>query len=37
MSGVFCTLDLSKRFGKVNVLDGLNLEVPESSIFGLVG
>lgn len=29
--------DLSKRFGDKNVLDGLNLTVPEHSIFGFIG
>ncbi|MBZ5580338.1 MAG: ABC transporter ATP-binding protein [Acidobacteriia bacterium] len=30
-------LDLHKSFRSVAVLDGLNLEVPESSVFGLIG
>jgi len=34
---VLRTSDLSKRFGKVQVLDGLNLDVPEGSIYGLIG
>jgi len=30
-------IDLCKNFGAAAVLDGLNLEVPESSVFGLIG
>ena len=37
MSGAMCAMDLSKRFGKVPVLNGLNIEVPEASVFGLIG
>jgi ABC-2 type transport system ATP-binding protein len=37
MSSVIRTRDLSKRFRRSLVLDGLNLEVPEGSIYGLVG
>lgn len=37
MSGVFRTIDLSKRFRNVMALDGLNLDVPEASVFGLIG
>lgn len=29
--------DLSKKFRKLTVLDGLNLDVPEGSVFGLIG
>ena len=28
---------LSKRFGKLTVLDDLNLEVPEGAVYGLIG
>jgi len=37
MSGAMCAMDLSKRFGKVPVLNGLNIEVPEASVYGLIG
>lgn len=37
MSGVFRTFDLSKRFHGVTALDGLNLDIPEGSVFGLIG
>ena len=37
MSGAICAMDLSKRFGKVPVLNGLNIEVPEASVYGLIG
>ncbi len=31
------TWELTKRFNGVTVVDGLNLAVPEGSVFGLVG
>jgi ABC-2 type transport system ATP-binding protein len=31
------TGELKKRFGRAQVLDGLNLEVPEGAVYGLVG
>ncbi len=34
---MLCITDLHKRFGDKKVLDGLNLSVPEHSIFGLIG
>ncbi len=37
MSVVFRAMNLSKRFGKATVLNGLDLEVPEGSVFGLIG
>jgi ABC-2 type transport system ATP-binding protein len=37
MSGVLTIRDLNKRFGKVPVLDALNLDVDEGSVFGLIG
>jgi ABC-2 type transport system ATP-binding protein len=37
MSMVFRAEDLYKRYGKVRVLRGLDLEVPEGSVFGLIG
>jgi ABC-2 type transport system ATP-binding protein len=37
MSGAIRVLDLSKRFRKVPVIDGLNLDVPEGSVYGLIG
>ena len=37
MGSAISAIDLSKRFGKVPVLDGLNLDVPEGSVFGLIG
>jgi ABC-2 type transport system ATP-binding protein len=37
MSGVLSTTNLSKRFRSETALDGLNLDIPEGSIFGLVG
>lgn len=37
MSGTVRAVNLSKSFRGDRVLDGLNLEVPESSVFGLVG
>jgi ABC-2 type transport system ATP-binding protein len=37
MNEVIRTVDLTKRYRKVPALDGLNLAVPEGSVFGLVG
>jgi ABC-2 type transport system ATP-binding protein len=37
MSDLICATDLVKRFRRVPVLDGLNLTVPEGSVFGLAG
>ena len=37
MSDLICATGLVKRFRSVRVLDGLNLSVPEGSIFGLAG
>jgi ABC-2 type transport system ATP-binding protein len=37
MSSALCAQDLSKRFRNVPVLNGLNLDVPEASVFGLIG
>jgi len=37
MSDRVCATDLVKRFRNVVVLDGLNLTVPEGSVFGLAG
>jgi ABC-2 type transport system ATP-binding protein len=37
MSSAIRTCDLCKRFRRTPVLDGLQLEVPEGSIYGLVG
>jgi ABC-2 type transport system ATP-binding protein len=37
MSEVVIATDLVKRFRRVPVLDGLNLSVPEGSVFGLAG
>jgi len=37
MSDLIRTLDLSKKYRRLPVLDGLNLSVPEGSVFGLVG
>jgi ABC-2 type transport system ATP-binding protein len=37
MSDAFRAIDLSMRFGSVPVLNGLNLNVPEDSVYGLVG
>jgi ABC-2 type transport system ATP-binding protein len=37
MTSVIRTRDLSKRYRRSLVLDGLNLDVPEGSIYGLVG
>jgi ABC-2 type transport system ATP-binding protein len=37
MSDVISAVDLVKRFRNVSVLDGLNLNVPEGSVFGLAG
>ncbi len=37
MSSAIRTENLSKRFGRTEVLSGLNLEVPTGSIYGLVG
>jgi len=37
MTAALRTVDLSKSFRRVPVLDGLNLDVPESSVFGLIG
>ncbi len=37
MSSALCAQDLLKRFRNAPVLDGLNLDVPEASVFGLIG
>ena len=37
MSDIVSARDLVKRFRSVSVLDGLNLTVPEGSVFGLAG
>jgi ABC-2 type transport system ATP-binding protein len=37
MSDIISAIDLVKRFRDVPVLDGLNLTVPEGSVFGLAG
>jgi ABC-2 type transport system ATP-binding protein len=37
MSDMVSVIDLVKRFRSVRVLDGLNLSVPEGSVFGLAG
>jgi ABC-type multidrug transport system ATPase subunit len=37
MSSVIRTSSLSKKFGRSVVLDGLSMEVPAGSIYGLVG
>jgi len=37
MSSALCAHDLVKRFRNVPVLDGLNLDVPDASVFGLIG
>jgi ABC-2 type transport system ATP-binding protein len=37
MSSALCAQDLVKRFRNVPVLDGLNLDVPDASVFGLIG
>ena len=36
-SGVFRAIELSKNYGKVQVLNALEFEVPEGSVFGLIG
>ncbi|HEY3841104.1 MAG TPA: ABC transporter ATP-binding protein, partial [Bryobacteraceae bacterium] len=37
MSDVIRAIDLTKRYRKVAALDGLNLDIPGGSIYGLVG
>ncbi len=37
MSDIISAVDLVKRFRSIRVLDGLNLNVPEGSVFGLAG
>jgi ABC-2 type transport system ATP-binding protein len=37
MTSAIRTQSLSKRFGRTLVLDGLDLDIPEGSIYGLVG
>jgi ABC-2 type transport system ATP-binding protein len=37
MTDIVCATDLVKRFRSVPVLDGLNLSIPEGSVFGLAG
>ncbi len=37
MTDMIAATGLGKRFGSVDVLDGLNLSVPEGSVFGLAG
>ena len=35
--GVVEVAGLSRRFGRTQALDGVNLEVPRGAVFGLVG
>src|SRR5207247_586621 len=37
MDSVICIENLSKRYRRVKVLENLNLDVPEGSVFGLIG
>ena len=37
MSSILQATDLVKSFGDAPVLGGLNLDVPEGSVYGLVG
>lgn len=37
MSALICVSDLVKNFRRLRVLDGLNLTVPEGSVYGLAG
>lgn len=37
MEYVFQSVDLTKKFGSVFILDGINIHVPKGSIYGLVG
>jgi ABC-2 type transport system ATP-binding protein len=37
MSATVRTFEVSKHYRRVPVLDGLNLAVPETSVFGLIG
>ncbi len=37
MSGIIQTENLCKKFGRVEALDGLNLEVADGAIYALVG
>jgi ABC-2 type transport system ATP-binding protein len=37
MSDILRAIDLSKRFGRTVVLDHLNMDVPEGSVYALVG
>jgi ABC-2 type transport system ATP-binding protein len=37
MSDIVRAIDLTKHFGDVAVLNGLNLSIPEGSVFGLAG
>lgn len=37
MSTVLSARDISKRYGKTTVLEGLNLDVDEGSVFGFIG
>src|SRR6266404_2318785 len=37
MSAVISVADLSKRFRSVTVLENVALDVPEGSVFGLIG
>jgi len=37
MSDIVSTSDLVKRFRNVAILDGLNLTVPQGSVFSLAG
>ena len=37
MNAVLSARDLSKRYGKTTVLDGLTLDVSEGSVFGFIG
>ena len=37
MKKILKTFQLSKRFGRTGVLEGLDMSVPEGSIYGLLG
>jgi ABC-type multidrug transport system ATPase subunit len=37
LNNVVTTQDLTKHYGRIRAVDGLNLEIPEKSVFGILG
>ncbi len=37
MRNILKTMDLTKKFGKITALDGVNLELQKGEVFGYIG